>query len=257
MRLSMISTVAIGAVFLSACSVSTQNTSGRDYLSRYSTAQSQVFQSGQAGRVDQDVREIANIEPDLQFPARIGLARIDYGRLTTIPGDEALIWSDVAEQIGTDFGTFVPISPMIAASVARPNTPDMDASAAIVADIRRGAARQHVDYVIIYETVSQAAEKANALALADLTVIGWFVLPSRTVEVEASASALMLDVRNGYPYATLTAHAEKKGVSRAISERSTRQTYIDTAEERAVTALAAQFEDALIDLALASLREDS
>jgi len=51
MRLTMMSAVAIGAVFLSACSVTTQNTSGRDYLSRYSTAQSQVFQSGQAGRV--------------------------------------------------------------------------------------------------------------------------------------------------------------------------------------------------------------
>jgi len=67
--------------------------------------------------------------------------------------------------------------------------------------------------------------------------------------VEATASALMLDVRTGYPYATLTAHAEKSGVSRVVSEWSTGIDYADTAEERAVANLAGEFQGALEELA--------
>ncbi len=234
----------------SACSTTLQTSSGRDYLARYNDSHQSY--ADRSGDIDADVRRIAAIEPTLEFPARIGLARIEYGRLATIPGDEAQIWTDVIDEIGADYGEFVPISPMIASMVAEPAPRGMDPSAAVIADIRRGAARQHVDYVVAYEVSSQRQDKANALALADLTIIGMFVLPSRTVEIEASASALMLDVRTGYPYATLTAHAEKTGLSRAVSEYSTTQAYIDTAEERAVAKLAGEFEDALKGLAARS-----
>ena len=77
-----------------------------------------------------------------------------------------------------------------------------------------------------------------------------FVLPSRTVNVEATASGLMLDVRTGYPYATLTTHADRSGVSRAVSEGSTSMAYADTAEERAVAKLAQEFGDAVTRLEL-------
>ena len=55
----------------------------------------------------------------------------------------------------------------------------------------------------------------------------------------------MLDVRTGYPYATLTTHADKSGLSRAVSERSTSLDYADTAEERAVAKLAEEFAGAM------------
>ena len=151
--------------------------------------------------------------------------------------------------MGDTYGALVPVSPLIASMVREANPSGMDRSAAVIAHIRRGAARQHLDYVLAYEVGSSTEEKANALALADLTVIGMFVLPSRTIEVEAAASGLMLDVRTGYPYATLTTYADKGGVSRVISDASTSRSYVDTAEERAVAKLAEEFGGAMAELA--------
>jgi hypothetical protein len=68
------------------------------------------------------------------------------------------------------------------------------------------------------------------------------------VEVEASASGILLDVRNGYPYATVTAYAEKKGLSRAISTWSKQQDLAASAEEKAVFELADDVREALDQL---------
>ncbi|MEM7327394.1 MAG: hypothetical protein AAF437_01565 [Pseudomonadota bacterium] len=242
---------AIALISVSACATSLQTTSGTDYLARYDV--SHEIANGAPTDVDEDVRRIAAIEPNLIFPARIGVARIHNGTLTALPADEARIWQDLASDMGDTFGDFVPVSPLITSMVAEPAAPGMDRAAAIIANIRRGAARQHLDYVVTYEVGSSQHQKANTFALADLTIIGMFVLPSRTVEVEATASGLMLDVRTGYPYATLTTHADKSGVSRAVSEGSTSLAYADTAEERAVAKLAQEFGDSLGALAVRAL----
>ncbi len=234
---------ASALLVLGACTATLQTSSGADYLARYDASHEVL--NGAATDVDEDVRRIAAIEPTLAFPARIGLARIEHGSLTALPADEARIWQDMVDAMGNQYGEMVPVSPLIASMVSEPAAPGMDRAAAIIANIRRGAARQHLDYVLAYEVGSSRNEKANALALADLTIIGMFVLPSRTIEVEATASGLMLDVRTGYPYATLTTHADKSGISRAVSEWSTSLDYADTAEERAVAKLAEEFASAM------------
>ena len=241
---------SVALIALGACSATLQTTSGADYLARYDA--SHEITNGTATDVDEDVRRIAAIEPTLAFPARIGLARIENGRLTALPADEARIWQETVDEMGDQYGALVPVSPLIASMVAEPAAPGMNRAAAVIANIRRGAARQHVDYVLAYEVGSSRTDRANALALADLTVIGMFVLPSRTIDVEATASGLMLDVRTGYPYATLTTHADKSGMSRAVSERSTTRAYADTAEERAVAKLADEFAGAMEGLEAAA-----
>ena len=242
---------------LGACTATLQTTSGADYLAGYDA--SHEIANGTATDVDEDVRRIAAIEPTLAFPARIGLARIERGSLTALPADEARIWQDMVDALGEDYGAMVPVSPLIASMVR----PDKDADRSrhwrdptnAIADIRRGAARQHLDYVLAYEVGTSSREKANAIALADLTVIGMFVLPSRSVEVEASASGILLDVRNGYPYATVTAHAEKNGLARAVSEYSRTRELADTAEELAVLELSDDVKNAMEDLARASVKQ--
>lgn len=243
---------AAGALFaLGACSTTLQTTSGADYLARYDASHEVL--NGTPTDVDADVRRIAAVEPTLSFPARIGLARIEHGRLTTLPETEARIWQDLVETLGDEYGDLVPVSPMIASLVSDPGTMRSNSSAEVIAHIRRGAARQHLDYVLAYEVGASRQDKANALALADLTIIGMFVLPSRTIEVEATASGLMLDVRTGYPYATLTTYADKAGVSRVVSETSTRRAYADTAKQRAVAQLADKFGTAIEALAARSI----
>ena len=241
---------ALGALLLSACESYTQTTSGADYLARYDASYTPL--DGGGSDVDADVRRIAAVEPNIRFPARIGLARIKHGSLVGVPADEGYIWQALAEELGSRFGEFVPVSPLIAASVAergeysRGYNPTQD----VIANIRRGAARQHIDYVFVYEVGSSKQGKANAISLADLSIVGMFVLPSRSIEVEASASGILLDVRNGYPYATMTAHAEKNGLARAVSEYSRTRELADTAEELAVLNLSGDVKDAMDELAV-------
>lgn len=234
--------VVLAAGLLAACSATLQTSSGADYLARYD--QSHAAYQATSG-VNADVRRIAAIEPTLSFPARIGVARIHNGVLTTLPADEARIWQDTASEIGSDYGDFVPISPLITSMVASPRASREDRTSTVINNIRRGAARQHVDYVLVYEVGSSTRTSSNALALADLTIVGMFVFPTRTHDIKASASAIMLDVRTGYPYATLTAHADKNGLSRAVSGWSTKLDYADTAEEEAVANLAGDMKLAL------------
>ncbi|MCI4644971.1 MAG: hypothetical protein MRY64_09330 [Hyphomonadaceae bacterium] len=245
--------LALGATALmlvAACSAHVQTTSGADYLARYESYATPS--TVKPDTVDAEIREIAAIEPNLQFPARIGLARIEHGRLTGLPEPEAFVWGDLADQLGPDFGTFAPVSPLIAAMVdSTPHNSSWDTNA-LIADIRRGAARQHLDYVLVYEVNSQRDERANGLALADLTIIGMFVLPSRDVEVEATASAILIDVRNGYPYATLTGFAEKDGMARVVSTRSHTDALSEDAELRAVEALVDEAANAFEQLAIAA-----
>lgn len=252
MKLKRVAAVA-AVLAIGACETSLQTTSGADYLARYDPSYETSSETALA--VDEDVRRIASIEPNLIFPARIGLARIERGRLTTLPAEDARVWQDQVEKLGATYGEFVPVSPMIAEMVSTASSSRSSSAADIMAHIRRGAARQHLDYVLVYEVGASRQEKSNALALADLTIIGMFVLPSRTIDVEATASGLMLDVRTGYPYATLTTHADKTGVSRAISERSTGLSYAETAKAQAVSKLALDFSEAMEELA-ARAQED-
>lgn len=232
-----------------ACSYSTQGTSGAQYLKRYEERQyASVKPDGNATDIDKKVQEIAQIEPHLVFPARIGIARIEHGHLTSLPADEGQAWLDAANKLGDSYGEFVPVSPLIAEIVATPTTTGSTA-ARVVSTIRQGAARQHLDYVLVYEVGVSRRDKANVLSLADLTIVGMFVVPSRSINVEATASGILLDVRNGYPYATLTAHSEKKGISRAVSTVSTQTDMAITAKGRAVMKLAEQFKAAMGELA--------
>ena len=231
---------------LGACSATLQTTSGADYLAAYDDPAYQPNTSS----LDAEIREIAAIEPNLRFPARIGLARVDRGGgLINMPVEEGYLWQEASETLGADFGEFVPVSPFIAStvSVARPRGDNFRQST--LANIRRGAARQHLDYVLIYEVTTSHEKKANILSLGDATLLGLFILPSRQIEVEAVTSAVLMDVRNGYPYATITEYTEKAGLARGARQRARKEALSDAASLKAVEALVDQTELALTALA--------
>ena len=206
---------ALACALLSACAT-TQYTSGADYADRTALYYDQTTDVAALGTttasLDQEISAIAAVEPSLVFPARIGIAHISEGRLASVPAAHLAAWSPLRERIEPRLGEVVPISPLITGMVSKP-APRGQRDATI-ANIRRGAARQHVDYVLVYETHRPTSHRdKNALSLSDLSIIGMFVLPSREVEVEATASAIMLDVRNGYPYGTASGVATKDGVA--------------------------------------------
>ena len=251
---------AAALVVLAACGSQIQTTSGKAYLDRYAA---QAATQGSAQPMDAGIRAAADVEPLLRFPARLGIARVDNGRLAPIPPREVEAWLILGQRLGSGWGEIVAISPLIAA-LSRPaatgsGTPEnlcgktySECLEKTVQGIRLGAARQHVDAVLIYETISRAEVTSNPLAVAKLALIGFF-LPSEDVTVESYAQAVLLDVRNGYTYGMATADSGEPAVAlstsgnqRAVADRVGRN-----ADLTAVTNLSGEVETMLRDLRLA------
>lgn len=212
---------------LAACTT-IQNSSGGDYVAARPqwavAAQGASAKTGAAGGggVERAVFEAANAEPLLRFPARIGLARIHQGALTTVPPAEADAWLELVRTRGAAYGEFVPVSPLVAQLTAA-SLAGRDTVRSVVDTIRVGAARQHLDPVLVYEVSAGRRDSATPLSVLDLTVIGGFLVPSRALQGRATAAAMLVDVRNGYPYLSTSAQAEEDGIwtNAGSTERST------------------------------------
>lgn len=79
----------------------------------------------------------------------------------------------------------------------------------VVNKIRFGAARQHVNAVLIYQVFSKEKYDDNILSIGKVTILGGFILPSKTLESQGSAEGLLIDVVQGYPYGTIQTTVEK------------------------------------------------
>ena len=223
------------AVLLSACEANTQLSSGGSYLEGYDRY---VVQGGSEGATRDEatakslnakVRKAAAVEPRLAFPARIGLARIEYGRLAPVPPAETDAWLGLAERLSPWLGEFVPISPLVASFASAEVAPGegagdersdyfrydrrYDPTDRVVQQIRLGAARQHVDYVLVYEVLGNSNNEMTPLSVVDLSIVGAFLFPSRVLEATSTANAILIDVRNGYPYGTARGAAEDSRLS--------------------------------------------
>jgi len=230
MKMTVFSAAAT-ALFLGACSTHVQTTSGADYLARSGpvtvapetiTHRTPLGDGAEAveliriASTDELVRKAAAVEPILTLPARIGLARIENGQLTIIPANESAIWAGVAAN-HPGMGTAVAIDPFLAEFTARTVLPHdqrrlrRDAND-LITKIRLGAARQHIDAVLIYEIGTNVVGDRAIKGLGRIKVLGGVQLRTTTAHHAGVARALLLNVRNGYPYATISATADLDGV---------------------------------------------
>ena len=89
------------ALLAAGCQTTTQTTSGGNFIAARPEWAARFASSGSAGAakppggIDRAVYEAANAEPLLRFPARIGLARIQGGALTTILAEEGDAWLEL------------------------------------------------------------------------------------------------------------------------------------------------------------------
>lgn len=247
MRLRVISPLFL-TLLLCGCSAYTQATSGSDWLAGYP---SQASHSGAASDdIDARVRQAGAIEPTLHFPARIGIARIgEINRqpsLVAVPQQEAAAWMAAKGRLGDGFGEFVPVSPMIAAMMEPGGTiSSNDRGAAtrhLMETVRLAAARQHLDAVLLYEVDATVDQKSNPLRFADWTVIGAFIVPSRDVKAAGVAQAMLIDVRNGYPYGQVTSSVDDKTKSTAFYSDEARASLAQKVEDAAAAKLVGESE---------------
>jgi hypothetical protein len=226
---------------LAGCQNSVQTSSGAAYR-----AARPALDARDVSAIDRAVDQAANVEPLLRFPARIGLARILNGRIVPVPPREADAWIDLAKA-HADLGSFVPISPLIAEMVRS----GAGNAATVIDGVRLGAARQHVDAVLIYTVGASGDDAGSPLSLLDLTIIGAYLVPSRSVKGDAAASALLLDVRNGYPYGTANAVASASDFVPSVGSGRQGALVREDAEIAAVGKLAAQ-----VDIMMGKLQTD-
>ncbi len=199
---------------LGGCSMvhQVQTTSGQSYLKQYQEDTTSHKENGTKQKgvsLDSKIRKAALIEPILTFPARIGLARIENGSLTDIPEPEAADWQNFFKD-HKQLGQFVSVNVLGTANdfgVPRGWRYGSIADNS-VESIRLAAARQHLDAVLIYEINSQARMNNTVLAVLDLTIVGGAILPTRSITAKGNARALLVDVRNGYPYGSASSSAE-------------------------------------------------
>ena len=256
-------TAAACAFALAACTTSVQTTSGQDYLRRMD--QRGVASLGEApasGEGPDAIRAAAAVEPLLRFPARIGIARIEGGRLTPIPDAEMAAFAGAQEATGGAYGEFVPLNLLVTAMAvpeeqlgalsggyAGPGGALLRARRAVDA-IRVGAARQHMDAVLVYEVFGTSSRSQTALSVGDLTILGAFLLPGRQVDAVGHAEALLVDVRNAYPYLTASETVTRDGLATTARARERGDELKARAQAQAVSDMAATLPAAFARLAV-------
>ena len=220
----------------------TQMSSGAEYL-----AVRPEYSPASGTDLDKAVLHAANVEPLLRFPARLGLARISGGQFVPVPPREADAWIAFA-QSHAQFGEFVPISPLVGELTAAAAGYTTKYGSSPIVPIRLGAARQHVDAVLVYTVGGSSTDKMSPLSVLDLTIIGAYFVPSRSIEATAVASALLFDVRNGYPYGTMSATSGRTGfVPNAGSTQQSQGLQVD-AQVDAVGKLTGEVDKVLTNL---------
>lgn len=241
-------------LLIGGCTHNVQTTSGSEYLKKYENTPvlAGSEQSKDENREFSDIlKKTADVEPLLTFPARIGIARIENGQLSSVPDAEYEAWLEAKDKLGKNFGEFIPINPLVV-NLASASVYDSDNYQTVntVNKIRLGAARQHLDAVLVYEVYSKSSSKNNILAVGNLSIIGGFILPSQQLKAEGFANAILIDVIQGYPYGTVQAIADKEDISTLWNERTNLVKVEDRAKTTAVIKLIDEIEEMFMELRL-------
>lgn len=202
--------------------------------------------------IDQEVLEVADVEPRLTFPARIGLVRIHNGQMTNPTAQEVEAWGKAAARLGEDFGEFVPVSALVAGMVHTlpKDTSQWSAASAnqLIRKIRLGAARQHLDVVLVYELFSKNKEVTLPTSVANWSIIGMYTIGSEKVTTVGHANAMLLDVRNGYPYGTASTSVEESDVFTLVGKYDKTRNLADRNRTAAAMKLIPEVEQMMRDL---------
>lgn len=247
-------TAAAALLFLASCSSFVQTTSGESYLARADAS---------GATLSEELRAAAAVEPIIDFPARIGVARIENGQLTDLPENEWDALSDAFQRPQVAANEFVPVS-LFVIDLAAPRSPaaqigrDRSEKRREVIDrLRLGGARQHLDAIIVYEVHGASSARQTALSIADLTLIGAYIAPGRRANAIGNATALMFDVRNGYPYGGAASTIERERLSPAFYAHDRANDLLKESQFAAVSDLAPKLVDVVSKLELEMARKSA
>ncbi len=194
---------------------------------------------GPVVEIDTAIQELAQGAKPLILPAKIGLARLEKGRITALPASELTLWRDTAKTFGPEFGDFVIV-----------NTVTLDDKAGPPAGrLRHIAAQQGLDYIFAYSVETVSDDVSTGLGILDLTLIGGYIIPSKDILAKVTLSGALIDVTTGHIHASLVGHGRNRGTSPTQKRRRKRHAIEQRAKDAAVRELADQAAQTLKDLA--------
>lgn len=181
---------------------------------------------------DATIEKLMQLKPLAKFPAAVAVVRVQASgyRSYTAQGYGRGAYSVVTQrdvEKEADFERLTKL-PMVAgvAPVGRLLlSPEMSSDA----QLREAAARLGADVLVIYTLDTTFTTEDNA---APLTVISLGLSPNRVVRVGTTASAVILDTRNGYVYGTAEATETGKQLTNAWQD----ETAADQARRRTESA---------------------
>lgn len=216
----------------------------------YQTTSGANFIDAARGQIDPDVAAVAAIEPALQFPARIGIARVVNGRLTLPTEAETALFTQTTQNTSR-YGSFVVVNPYLTELLTTARLPvDQNGRAQHIRNVHRQiqltAARQHLDYVMIYEVGARSPHARTPHGLGN--VPGTVSTPD--ARVTGIARAVFMDVRTGYPYSVLHAERDISDLRRDFGIRNDSEASRQAAVLKVTEALAPQIATMMAELAV-------
>lgn len=167
---------------------------------------------------DEEIAKALAVRPQLPFPCRVA---IYLPPSTWTAADREIIegWSTKLKKDRIVSDMFV-MSSIVATGTS-------------IKEVRVAAARHGADAVLILNSVSNIESYKNIGAVLNLTIVGGYLIPSNHRNVQVTIQGVLVDVGNGYLYASMEADGAARTVQPAflVEEKPT----IDKAQRAALT----------------------
>jgi rhombotail lipoprotein len=176
--------------------------------------------------VDEDVRRIEQLKPQLRLPFRLAVPPpLPFGDWSEAERREIESWAAPLQKAGV-ISDLILIPAML---IDR-----RQAGKPLAKRIHTAAARFQADAVLLMAMATDVDTYANPLSLLYLTLVGMWVVPGTHHEALTMIEGVLVDNRNGYIYAA--AHAEGTGtvcgpLTSVESAGAVRESYLAALQE--------------------------
>ncbi|MBE2214697.1 MAG: hypothetical protein IAE82_12570 [Opitutaceae bacterium] len=186
------------------------------------------------------------------MPARIGIARIEDGRIMPIPGDEWTTWRALQSRLTPALGELSPVTAVVAQSLT--TAPVSRTPHDAITHLRLAAAREHLDAILLYEITTTHSMEQTELSLLDATIVGAWWFPVHKSHLAAHASATLIDVRSGLSYGSAIGHASDVCSAALLGSEEKRIRQRMTTVRQSVDALATEVDGLMTRIAQSPAR---
>jgi hypothetical protein len=93
------------------------------------------------------------------------------------------------------------------------------------------------DTLLIYGGTVDATDRGTPLSLLDITIVGAFVLPSRVIETEGKAMAMLVDTETGQVIATTSADAADTSLSTSFGKQGAQRNQMQSVRDDVIDEL--------------------